>query len=173
MHRTTSTRAITALAAVVFSALLLGGCSQPKSVAKMNLTGQLKNINKQVAKLNVKTEGLVDVIKALDKKEEQLAGSVVLLKQVNEGARKQMSTTKELSGIVQAQRGKVAAVLGVAQLVLLVEGGLKIDTETQLNMTGSTLDLVRGLFNNLSAFKSVNQGINNKMDRALEIMSNM
>lgn len=175
MKRTTGTKAIAILAVVAaaVTALLVGGCSAPESVTKMDLTGQLKKINKQVAKLNAKTEGLVDVIKALDKKEEQLSGSVVLLKQVNEGADEQLATTKVLSGIVETQRSKVAGVLGIAQQVLSVEGGLKSDTETQLNMTGSTLDLVRALFANLNAFKSVNQTINNKMDRALEIMSNM
>ncbi len=175
MKVTTVKRAIAALTllAAALGAVLLGGCSQPESVVKMNLTGQLKNINKQVTDLNEKTENLVDVIEALDKKEEQLAGSVVLLKQVNEGAGKQMATTKELAGIVETQKGKVAGVLGIAQQVLAVEGGLKSDTETQLGMTGQTLDLVRALFANLNAFKSVNQTINNKMDRALEIMSNM
>jgi outer membrane murein-binding lipoprotein Lpp len=175
MKTTTIESALAAmvLLAVSFGAVLLGGCSQPKSVAKMNLTGQLKNINKQVTNLNEKTENLVTVIEALDKKEEQLASSVVLLKQVNEGAGKQMATTEELSGIVKTQKGKVSGVLGIAQQVLAVEGGLKSDTETQLDMTGQTLDLVRALFANLNTFKSVNQTINNKMDRALEIMSNM
>jgi hypothetical protein len=40
-------------------------------------------------------------------------------------------------------------------------------------MAARTLDLARGLFGNLSSFASINNDINAKLDRALEIMGNM
>lgn len=161
------------LLAAALATLQLTGCSTPKSAQKVDLTGQLKRLNKQVLSLNDKTSSLVDVIKALDTKEAQLNESVTLLQEVNRGAGEQLETTGELSKIVKTQNTNVASVLGVAQQVLALENGLKSSTEAQLGMSGTTLSLIQQLFSNLSGFSSINQQIINKMDQALNIMSNM
>ncbi len=158
---------------VLLPAVQLCGCSAPRSARKVDLTGQLKRLNKQVVGLNDKTSSLVDLIKALDTKEAQLNESVVLLQEVNKGTGVQIETTGELSRIVKTQNSKVASVLSVAQQVLALENGLKGSTEAQLGMSGTTLRLIQQLFSNLSAFSAINQQINGKMDRALDTMSNM
>lgn len=162
-----------ALLAVALAMLQLCGCSAPRSAEKVDLTGQLKRLNKQVVSLNDKTASLVDVIKALDTKEAQLNESVTLLQEVNRGAGLQIATTDELSRIVKTQNSNVSSVLSVAEQVLMLENGLLGSTKAQLGMSGTTLSLIGQLFSNLSAFSSVNQQIIRKMDQALNVMSNM
>jgi len=150
-----------------------GGCSTGDTVRKYNLTGQLEKINEEVAALNIETAELVETISILDEKEGQLARSVELLLLMSEKTDQQLATTSELAAILAQERGKVAGVLSLAQQVLEVEQGLKGDTTVELGMAGSTLELVKGLLGNLSAFRDINDAINSKLDRALEIMGNM
>ncbi|MFH1150384.1 MAG: hypothetical protein V1748_07910 [Actinomycetota bacterium] len=171
---------VTVLFALIVSAVVFsGGVSRERvnalkeNAEKMDLIGQLKKLNKEVGGLNDKTVDLVGVIHALDKKEEQMAASVTLLKSVNAGTQSQISTISVLSGIVGGQHSNVAAVLSVAQQVLDKECGLKAGTEKQLGMADTTLELINALYGNLDSFRAINEGINRKMDRALEIMSDM
>jgi septal ring factor EnvC (AmiA/AmiB activator) len=149
------------------------GCAQTQSLKKMDLTGQLKKLNKEVSGLNDKTASLLEVIQALDGKEAQLGESVTLLGSVDEGTKTQIKTIGELASIVRTQRGKVASVLGTGREVLSVESGLKQKTDSQLGMAGTTLDLVNALMINLNDFKNTNDGIIHKMDQALSIMRSM
>jgi hypothetical protein len=154
-------------------AAMLSGCSASDTVRKYNLTGQLEKMNEEVAALNTETAELVETISVLDEKEGQLAQSVELLLIMSGKTNEQLATTSELAAILAQERGKVAGVLSLAQQVLAVEQGLKADTATELGMAGSTLQLVQGLLGNLSAFREINNAINSKLDRALEIMGNM
>ncbi len=149
------------------------GCAAGDAVEKVNLTGQLEKINQEVAALNAETTELVETISVLDEKEGQLSTSVELLLMMNGKTDQQLATTSELSAILGQERAKVAAVLSLARQVLAVEQGLKGDTAVELGMAGSTLDLVRSLLGNLGSFASINNDINSKLDRALEIMGNM
>lgn len=166
-------KAVTGAMILVILAAFSLGCVNTAGIKKMDLTGQLKKLNKEVSGLNDKTASLLDVIQALDAKEAQLSESVVLLGAVDDKTKTQISTTRQLASIVRTQRSKVASVLGLGQQVLAVESGLKGHTEAQLGMAGTTLDLVRALMVNLQDFKSTNDGINHKMDQALSIMRNM
>ena len=149
------------------------GCAAGDAVEKVNLTGQLEKINQEVAALNAETTELVETISVLDEKEGQLSTSVELLLMMNGKTDQQLATTSELSAILGQERAKVAAVLSLARQVLAVEQGLKGDTAVELGMAGSTLDLVRSLLGNLGSVASINNDINSKLDRALEIMVNM
>ncbi|HEY5527665.1 MAG TPA: hypothetical protein VIK02_08795 [Candidatus Anoxymicrobiaceae bacterium] len=166
------TMALAVLTVAMLSVLPLG-CVNKASVQKLDLTGQLKKLNAQVTGLNDKTSSLVDVIKALDAKEAQLSTSVELLNSVDAETATQISTIRSLASIVASQRSGVAAVLGLGNQVLTMESGLKLSTSAQLGMAGTTLDLVNALMGNLGNFKNINNGIINKMDRALGIMGNM
>ena len=170
-----SKRALIPIAAGLALALaaMVCGCSAGDAVKKYNLTGQLKELNEEVAGLNIKTAELVETIAVLDEKEGQLAQSVELLLLMEAKTDEQLATTSELAAILEQERGKVAGVLSLAQQVLAVEQGLKGDTAMELGMAGATLELVNGLFGNLSAFGDINNAINAKLDRALEIMGNM
>jgi uncharacterized phage infection (PIP) family protein YhgE len=143
------------------------------AVQKMDLTGQLKRLNEQVSGLNDKTSSLLDVIRALDEKEAQLATSVELMTRMDGKTAEQLATTRSLISIVSSQRSRVAAVLGLGKRVLDLESGLKKSTADQLGMAGSTLDLVNALMGNLGIFRDVNDGISRKMDHALRIMRSM
>jgi hypothetical protein len=168
-------RALPLIAASLALALatMLCGCSAGESVSKYNLTGQLEKINEEVSALNAETAELVETIAVLDEKEGQLAYSVELLLAMSGKTDQQLETTSELAAILEQERGKVAGVLSLARQVLAVEQGLKGDTAMQLGMSGTTLELVRELLANLGGFASINNDINSKLDRALEIMGNM
>ncbi|MBU1943060.1 MAG: hypothetical protein KKE36_05245 [Actinobacteria bacterium] len=171
---------VTVLFALIISiAVFSGGLSRERvdalkeNAEKFDLIGQLKKLNKEVGGLNDKTVDLVGVIRALDEKESQMATSVSLLKSVKAGTQSQISTITVLSGIVGGQRSNVAGVLSVAQQVLDKECGLKAGTEKQLGMADTTLELINALYGNLDSFRAINEGINRKMDRVLDIMSDM
>jgi hypothetical protein len=149
------------------------GCSAGESVKKYDLTGQLKKLNEEVAALNTETSELVDTIGVLDEKEGQLVQSVRLLLLMSGKTDEQLATTSQLAAILGQGRRGVAGVLSLAQQVLVVEQGLKGDTAIELGMAASTLELVHGLLGNLRAFEELNNAINSKLDRALEIMGNM
>lgn len=153
--------------------LALAGCSAGETLSKYNLTGQLEKLNQEVDSLNAETGELVDAIKILDEKEGQLELSLILLEQMNDKASSQISTTTALAGILEMGRLKVAGVLSLAQQVLAVEQGLKGDTQTELDLAGTTLHLIQSLNVNLESFKGINDQINSKLDQALQIMSNM
>jgi len=173
--RTMRSRALSLAATSLSLALMvmLSGCSAGETVKKYNLTGQLEDLNEEVAALNAETAELVETISVLDEKEGQLGSSVELLRILSGKTDEQLATTSELSAILAQERGKVAGVLSLAQQVLAVEQGLKGDTATELGMSGSTLELVQALLDNLNGFAAVNGDINSKLDRALEIMGNM
>lgn len=163
--------AVTGLALMLAGTIC--GCSAGEAVKKYNLTGQLEEINDEVAALNAETAELVKTISVLDEKEGQLSNSVELLLLMGAKTDEQLATTDELAAILGQGRGKVAGVLSLARQVLAVEQGLKGDTAVELGMAASTLELVRCLFGNLGSFASINNDINSKLDRALEIMGNM
>lgn len=165
--------ALLAVCLAVALPVISGGCSAGETAQKFNLTGQLEKLNKEVAALNAETAELVDTIAVLDEKESQLNKSVELLLVMSGKTDEQLKTTSELSRILGHGRNGVAVVLSLAQQVLAVEQGLKGDTANELGMAAKTLDLARGLFGNLSSFASINNDINAKLDRALEIMGNM
>lgn len=162
-----------ALISVVLMAILSTGCIKKSSISKMDLTGQLKRLNQQVSGLNDKTSSLLEVIVALDEKESQLATSVELMTSMDSQTAQQISTTRKLASIVSSQKSRVADVLGLGKQVLTLESGLKESTQAQLGMAGSTLELVNALLGNLGSFRDINNGINRKMDRALQIMRSM
>jgi|GEM_PF-1250724 len=162
-----------AILSIAFLSLMFAGCSAGQTLKKYDLVGQLKKMNEEVENLNIETADLVEIIKVLDEKEGQLAQSLALLDLVDQGASAQVSTTIELSGLLRQNRLKVARVLSLAQQVLAVEQGLKGDTRAELEMAGTTLNLIRELHLNLENFKGINDQINSKLDSALEIMGNM
>lgn len=153
--------------------LLSSGCSVKDGVEKHNLTGQLKKINREVEGLNRDTGELVETLAVMDVKEGGLEESKALLILLEGKTQDQVRTSRELADIVGRQRERVATILSIAHEVLEVELGLKEGTERQMGIAGRTLDLVRLLYGNLRAFEGINRDINEKMDRALEIMRNM
>jgi len=153
--------------------LVLGGCSAKDAAQKYNLTGQLKKINQEVESLNSGTADLVDTLTIMDTKEGGLEESKTLLSILREKTECQVNTSREIAEIVGLQRERVASVLSIALKTLRTEERLRAGTERQMGIAGRTLDLIRLLYGNLNAFGEINQAINGKMDRALQIMREM
>ncbi len=173
MHMVRKRIVLAVLVLALVASFLLAGCSLKEQATKLNLTGQLKAINNEVAKLNQSTGELVGTVAIMDDKEGQLTKAVELLDKVGSGVDQQLATIGELQGLVGQQNSKVTSILGTAQSVLSEEMGLKDGTGIQLAMAGQTLDLIMSLYNNLNAFVQINDVLNQKLNRAVEIMKQM
>ena len=173
MHMLRKRIVLAVLVLGLVASFLLAGCDLKGSVTKVNLTGQLKAINNEVAKLNQSTGELVNTVGIMDDKEGQLTKAVELLNQVSAGTDTQLATIGELKDLTSQQNSKVTSILGTAQSVLTAEMGLQSGTETQLAMAGTTLDLIMSLYGNLNAFVQINGVLNQKLTQAVEIMQKM
>ncbi len=173
MHMVRKRIVLTVLVLGLVASFLLAGCDLRGAVTKVNLTGQLKAINNEVAKLNQSTGELVNTVGIMDDKEGQLTKAVELLDKVGAGVDTQLATIGDLSGLVGQQDSKVTSILGTAQSVLAGEMGLQAGTSTQLAMAGQTLDLIMSLYGNLNAFVQINGVLNQKLQQAVAIMQQM
>jgi len=173
MHMLGKRIVLTVLAVGLLSSVFLAGCDAGETVTKVNLTGQLKAINNEVANLNQSTGELLNTVGIMDDKEGQLTKAVELLNKVSAETDRQLATMDELKGLTGQQDGKVSSILGTAQSVLSAEAGLQSGTETQLAMAGTTLDLIVRLYGNLNAFVQINGALNQKLGQAVEIMKKM
>ncbi len=173
MHMVRKRIVLAVLVLGLVASFLLAGCDLKGTATKVNLTGQLKAINDEVAKLNQSTGELVGTVGIMDDKEGQLTKAVELLDKVGAGVDLQMATIGTLQGLVGQQNSKVSSILGTAQSVLTEEMGLKEGTATQLAMAGTTLNLIMSLYNNLDAFVQINNVLNAKLQQAVAIMQQM
>ncbi len=173
MHMVRKRIVLAILVLGLVASILLAGCDLKGTVTKVNLTGQLKALNNEVATLNQSTGELVNTVGIMDDKEGQLTKAVALLNQVSAATDQQLATMGELQGLTGQQDSKVTSILGTAQSVLTAEMGLQSGTETQLAMAGSTLDLIMSLYGNLDAFVQINGVLNQKLQQAVEIMKQM
>lgn len=173
MHMLGKRIVLAVLAVGLLSSVFLAGCDTGETATKLNLTGQLKAINNEVANLNQSTGELVNTVAVMDDKEGQLTKAVELLNKVSAETDQQLATIGELKDLTAQQEGKVTSILGTAQSVLSAEEGLQSGTETQLAMAGTTLDLIMSLYGNLNAFAQVNGALNQKLGQAVEIMKKM
>ncbi len=173
MHMLGKRIVLAVLAVGLLSSVFLAGCDTEGTATKLNLTGQLKAINNEVANLNQSTGELVNTVALMDDKEGQLTKAVELLNKVSAETDQQIATVGELKDLTGQQEGKVTSILGTAQSVLSAEEGLQSGTETQLAMAGTTLDLIMSLYGNLNAFAQVNGALNQKLGQAVEIMKKM
>ncbi|MHB8781527.1 MAG: hypothetical protein ACYC55_09110 [Candidatus Geothermincolia bacterium] len=146
--------------------LPLAGCTPEQ----LDSTGNLRKLGVETDRINASTGELVNITAEMDAEEQKMALSLELMARMIEQTEYQIDMTNRLMEPNLEQQAKTGGILAAAQQILAENLTLLAYTQSQCDMTGTTLALIQHLDSALLYFVDINNQMEVKMRQILEAM---